>query len=219
VHPHSLVLVTAAARALQTMLPELTVPSGPTVRLRALGGDRATIEVAGRELALSRRHSEIVALLALHPEGLTAEQLALELFGEQGKPVSVRAELSRLRRLLGPALHTQPYRFAAPLEADLLEVRDALDAGRPAAALAAYSGELLASSEAPGITEARRGLDSGVRAAVLASGDDALLRRWLDSPAGWHDLPALELLLRRRPMDPQLAMLGRRAQRLRADQG
>jgi hypothetical protein len=219
VHPHSLVLVTAAARALRTLLPQLAVPAGPTVRLRALGGDRATIEVAGRELALSRRHSEIVVLLALHPEGLTAERLALELFGEQGKPVSVRAELSRLRRLLGPALDTQPYRFAAPLEADLLEVRDALDAGRPAAALAAYSGYLLASSEAPGISEARRGLDSGVRAAVLASGDNALLRRWLESPAGWQDLPAIELLLRRRPMDPQLAMLGRRAERLRAEQG
>jgi hypothetical protein len=199
------------------MLPDLAVPSGPTVRLRALGGDRAMLEVAGRELVLSRRHSEIVVLLALHPEGLTAEQLALELFGEQGKPVSVRAELTRLRRLLGPALDTQPYRFVARLEADLLEVRDALDAGRPAAALAAYSGQLLMSSEAPGITEARRGLDSGVRAAVLASGDDDLLRRWVDSPAGWHDLPALDLLLRRRPMDPQLAMLGRRAERLRTE--
>jgi hypothetical protein len=217
VHPHSLVLITAAARALRTMLPDLAVPSGPTVRLRALGGDRAMLEVAGRELVLSRRHSEIVALLALHPEGLSAEQLALELFGEQGKPVSVRAELTRLRRLLGPALDTQPYRFAAPLEADLLEVGDALNAGRPAAALAAYSGQLLMSSEAPGISEARRGLDSGVRAAVLASGDDDLLRRWVDSPAGWHDLPALDLLLRRRPMDPQLAMLGRRAERLRAE--
>jgi hypothetical protein len=217
VHPHSLVLITAAARALRTMLLDLAVPSGPTVRLRALGGDRAVLEIAGRELVLSRRHSEIVVLLALHPEGLTAEQLALELFGEQGKPVSVRAELTRLRRLLGPALDTQPYRFAAPLEADLLEVRDALNVGRPAAALAAYSGQLLMSSEAPGIREARRGLDSGVRAAVLASGDDDLLRRWLDSPAGWHDLPALDLLLRRRPMDPQLAMLGRRAERLRAE--
>jgi hypothetical protein len=217
VHPHSLVLVTAAARALRALLPQLAAPSGPAVKLRALGGDRATVEAGGRELVLSRRHSEIAVLLALHPEGLSAEQLALELFGEHGKPVSVRAELSRLRRLLGPALDTQPYRFATAVQADFLDVRDELDAGRPAAALAAYSGELLASSEGPGISELRRCLDSGVRAAVLSSGDDALLRTWLDSPAGWRDLPALELLLRRRPMDPELAMLGRRAERLRSE--
>jgi hypothetical protein len=187
--------------------------------LRALGGDRATLDAGGRELVLSKRHSEIAVLLSLHPEGLSAEQLALELFGEHGKPVSVRAELSRLRRLLGPALDTQPYRFTATLQADLLDVRAELDAGRPRAALAAYSGELLPSSEAPGIVELRRGLDSAVRAAVLASGDDGLLRGWLDSPAGWRDLPALELLLRRRPMEPELALLGRRAQRLRAESG
>jgi hypothetical protein len=219
VHPHSLVLVMATARAVRTMLPDLVVASGPAVRLRALGADRATIEVGGRELVLSRRHSEIVVLLALHPEGLSAEQLALELFGEHGKPVSVRAELSRLRRLLGPALDTQPYRFTAPVQADLLDVRAALQAGRPAAALASYGGELLPAAEAPGIVELRRGLDSAVRAAVLSSGDDGLLRRWLESPAGRRDLPALELLLRRRPMDPELAMLGRHAERLRAETG
>jgi hypothetical protein len=217
VHPHSLALVSAAAHAVQALLPGLTIPAGPHVRLHALGCDRATLEVGERRIALSRRHSEIAVLLALHPEGVSAERLALELFGEIGKPVSVRAELSRMRRLLGPALDTQPYRFASPIDADLVNVRADLAAGRPGRALARYAGELLPSSEAPGIVEARRGLDSAVRAAVIRSGEDDLLRAWVDSPAGAHDLPAIELLLRRRPMDPALAMLGRRAVRMRAE--
>jgi hypothetical protein len=217
VHPHSLALVTAAARAVQGLVPGLVVPSAPGVRLRALGEDRATVDVGGRQLVLSRRHSEIAVLLALHPEGLSAERLALDLFGESGKPVSVRAELSRLRRLLGPALLTQPYRFVPPVDADLLRVRADIAAGRPAAALTAYAGALLPSSEAPAIVDARRGLDSAVRAAVVASGEPTLLRRWVESPAGWHDLPAIQLVLRGRPMDPDLAMIGRRAARMRAE--
>ena len=216
VHPHSLGLVTAAARAVELLLPNGFAQVAATVSLRALGADRALLEVGSRRVELSPRHSEIAVLLALHPDGLTTEELALELFGEDGKPVSVRAELSRMRRLLGPVLDAQPYRLTVPLDADFARVRAAVDAGRPAAALDAYPGPLLPSSAAPGIVECRRGLDAAVRLAVIAAEDDGLLRRWLESPAGRHDLPALELLLRRRPRDPSLAPLGRRAARLRA---
>ena len=64
------------------------------LRIWALGGDGARLFGDGRELTLSRRHSEIVVLLAAQPPGLSTEQLALELFGEAGKPVGVRAEVS-----------------------------------------------------------------------------------------------------------------------------
>jgi hypothetical protein len=216
VHPHSLALVAAAARmAGPLLLP--AAATGRTIHIRALGTDRAAIELGGRVLALSRRHSEIVVLLAAHHRGLSAEQLALELFGEHGKPVSVRAELSRLRRLLGAALDADPYRLSVSVEADFVDVRRAVDEGRAGTALARYAGPLLPRSEAPGIVETRRGLDAGVRSSVLASGDDGLLQRWLESPAGRDDLPGLEILLRRRPGDPALAMLGRRAARLRAE--
>jgi hypothetical protein len=47
-------------------------------------------------------------LLALHREGLTGEELTLALYGERGNPISTRAEMSRLRRLLGPALAGKP---------------------------------------------------------------------------------------------------------------
>jgi hypothetical protein len=67
------------------------------------------------------------------------------------------------------------------------------------------------------VLELRRGLDAGVRGTVFRTGDDAMLKRWLESPAGRDDLPGLELLLGRRPGDPTLAMLGRHAARLRRE--
>ena len=168
-------------------------------------------------LKLSPRHSEIVVLLAAHEDGLSAEQLALELFGERGKPVSVRAELSRLRRLLGNTLVADPYRLAGPVEADFLEVERSIEEGQGSSALDHYPGSLLPRSDAPGVAELRRGLDAGVRATVIRSSDDILLKHWLESPAGRDDLPGLELLLHRRPGDPTLAMLGRHAARLRGE--
>ena len=90
-----------------------------------------------------------------------------------------------------------------------------IEEGRGRSALEHYPGSLLPRSDAPGIAELRRGLDAGVRSTVISSSDDTLLKRWLESPAGRDDLPGLELLLRRRPGDPTLAMLGHHAARLR----
>ena len=103
------------------------------------------------------------------------------------------------------------------MEADLLEVERRIEEARAAAALPEYPGRLVPGSEAPGISELRRALDVGVRGTVLAAGDDDLLKRWLESPAGSDDLPGMEILLRRRPDDPTLALIGRRAARLRSD--
>ena len=217
VHPHSLALVTAAAQAVGTILVPPSVVARHGVRVHALGTDNATIELGDRKLTLSRRHSEIVVLLAAHERGLSAEQLALELFGERGKPVSARAELSRLRRLLGPELDADPYRLTGRVEADFLNVRRRIEEGHAASALERYPGPLLPRSEAPGVAELRRGLDASVRGTVISSGDNTLLKRWLESPAGRDDLPGLQLLLRRQPGDPTLAMLGRHAARLRSE--
>lgn len=216
VHPHSLALVTAAAQAVGGLLvPPTSADPGSTIRIEALGADNALIQLKDRTLKLSHRHSEIVVLLAARERGLSAEQLAFELFGERGKPVSARAELSRLRRLLGNTLGADPYRLTGPVEAGFLEVARSIEEGRGRSALEHYPGSLLPRSDAPGIAELRRGLDAGVRSTVISSSDDTLLKRWLESPAGRDDLPGLELLLRRRPGDPTLAMLGHHAARLR----
>ncbi|MFF2652237.1 GAF domain-containing protein [Streptomyces sp. NPDC058045] len=60
---------------------------------------------------LSPRHAELLYLLAVAPEGRTAGELAGEVFGDTGRAVTVRAELSRIRRYLGGVLAHRPYRF------------------------------------------------------------------------------------------------------------
>ena len=83
----------------------------PRLRLRLLGpAASAQLESASPERAL--RSLELLAVLAMYPEGLTAEQLALALYGERGKTVTIRAQVHRVRAHLGKhTLQTQPYRL------------------------------------------------------------------------------------------------------------
>lgn len=67
---------------------------------------------AGWEHRLTPRHAEILLLLARHPAGRSAPELAEDLFGDAARTVTVRAEMSRLRRNLGSVLDHRPYRFA-----------------------------------------------------------------------------------------------------------
>ncbi|MFV0458533.1 MAG: GAF domain-containing protein [Actinomycetales bacterium] len=63
---------------------------------------------------LTRRHAEILlALVAAGPIGLTGPQLGAAVFGEAAPLVTVRAEISRLRKALGAVLQARPYRIAA----------------------------------------------------------------------------------------------------------
>lgn len=68
----------------------------------------------------SPRHAEILLALIRSPEGRTAAQLADDLFADPTRVVTVRAEMSRLRRTLGPLLEAQPYRIATSVRASVL---------------------------------------------------------------------------------------------------
>ncbi|MFF8810976.1 helix-turn-helix domain-containing protein [Streptomyces pactum] len=91
---------------------------------------------------LSPRHTELLLVLALHPAGRSAAQLAADLFGDPARTVTVRAEMSRLRRTLGGVLAHRPYRFADGVRVEVLRPRT--------------PGELLPFSTAPAIVAARR---------------------------------------------------------------
>ncbi|MFI9045624.1 GAF domain-containing protein [Streptomyces sp. NPDC053427] len=192
--PHSLALVQATARAAEAHLAAVAPELG--VCLAALGRDEALLTVDGRRLRLGRRHSEIVVLLAQHPAGLTGEQLAVLLYGDREmRPVTLRAELSRLRQLVGPLLDSRPYRLSRPVETDLTAVETELAAGDPTAALDVYSGPLLPLSEAPGVRRLRMALEDGLRRAVLGTRDPDPLRRWTRTAWGEHDLEIWEALV------------------------
>ncbi|MFC8343918.1 GAF domain-containing protein [Streptomyces sp. NPDC057280] len=69
---------------------------------------------------LSPRHAELLYLLALHRAGRSAAGLAEDLFGDAGRTVTVRAEMSRVRRYLGGFLEHRPYRFCEGAEIEVL---------------------------------------------------------------------------------------------------
>ncbi|WP_371668467.1 GAF domain-containing protein [Streptomyces sp. NBC_00289] len=76
---------------------------------------------------LSPRHAELLYLLAVERGGRSAAALAGELFGDPGRTVTVRAEMSRVRRYLGGFLEHRPYRFREDAEIEVLLPEDPRD--------------------------------------------------------------------------------------------
>ena len=63
---------------------------------------------------ISLRHAEILFVLATSPQGRSAPQLAEDLYGDRSRVVTVRAEMSRLRKQFAGLCLAQPYRFPRP---------------------------------------------------------------------------------------------------------
>ncbi|WP_019634214.1 helix-turn-helix domain-containing protein [Actinomadura atramentaria] len=142
----------------------------PLLSLALLGTERPTARLDGRRIPLSQRHAEILALLALHPRGLSGDRLAQCLYGEAGSAVTVRVEVHRLRGLLGGLLGARPYRLECAVDADVLAVRRLLDAGDLTGAARLYAGELLPASDAPAVREERDELAVRLRGLLLRRG-------------------------------------------------
>ncbi|MFW6692465.1 GAF domain-containing protein [Streptomyces sp. MAR4 CNX-425] len=112
---------------------DLTRPAAAS--LSVLGG-------AGRwTQQVSPRHAELLYLLAVHRAGLSATALAGALFGDPERTVTVRAEVSRLRRKFAGLLAHRPYRFCDAIDVQLR--------------LPAHPADLLPHSHAPAILAAR----------------------------------------------------------------
>jgi hypothetical protein len=191
--PQTLALVRATAVAVENHLALLqlsqpAVAAPTTARLTVLGADRPRWQGDLQTSTLTGRHADILVLLSRHPEGLSADHLAMLLDDKDLDVVTIRAEMSRLRRVIGTEyIDSRPYRLLKPIASDLTDVFDALQAGDVDRALTQYTGELLPQSVSPGIARLRTQLSASMRGAVLSSGKLALLRRWLELPEGRDD--------------------------------
>ena len=213
--PQALALVQATAAAAESELRVRRLrglaphPAPPAPRppgepepalLRVLGRRRALLEAGGRTVELSRRHSEILLLLTRDPDGLSGDGLGVRLHERDASPVTVRAEMSRLRRLLGTGvLASRPYRLLAPTGTDADQVRRLLARGEHRAALRAYPGPVLPCSDAPGVIDAREELDAEIRTALVRAGDGEALADWAARPDGRGDPRILQAALRALP--------------------
>jgi hypothetical protein len=146
--------------------------------IRALGAEAPGLRLAGTKLPVTSRQAELLIVLAMTPDGLSAQALAGCLYGPGAKAVTVRAEIARVRRVAGELVGAQPYRLAADVRADFLDVERLLSHRRVAAAVERYAGLLLPRSRAPAIVARRAALENALRDAVCDAGDVALRRRW-----------------------------------------
>jgi hypothetical protein len=203
--PQTLALMRATAVAVENHLALVRLTGAPTespstARLTVLGSNRprwVVTDELGRTRAttLTGRHADILVLLSRHPEGLTADHLGLLLDDKDLDVVTVRAEMSRLRRVIGSDfVESRPYRLLKPVTSDLAETLAALDAGDVETAQARYGGPLLPQSVSPAIARIRTELSASLRGAVFATGDFGALRRWLDLPEGRDDRDGWQML-------------------------
>ncbi|MFK4105289.1 GAF domain-containing protein [Streptomyces sp. NPDC019531] len=202
-HPHSLGFVQAVARAAESQLALLLPqrPASDIPELSALGRDEALLVSGGRRIRLSRRHSEILVLLSRRPEGLTGDELLCALYEDESvPPVTLRAELARLRRLLGPGLlASRPYRLTVPVESDVALVERRLESGAVTEAARGYTGPLLPASQAPAVVRLRRRVADELRTALIARRDPDLLADWAHTSWGEEDVDVWRALAAVRP--------------------
>jgi hypothetical protein len=157
--------------------------------IEGLGRPDCQVDDGSRTIRLSRRHSEILTILTGFPEGVTSQRLAVELYADDGNLSTLRAEMTRLRALLGAdVIDSRPYRLQAPAECDWLTVEAHLAAGQVADALRCYRGPLLPQSEAPNVVATRERLERMLRTAILDSGRVDLMHAWTRSRWGADDL-------------------------------
>jgi hypothetical protein len=161
-------------------------------RLDVLGRERARLTLPAGPVELSLRHSELLLLLAeaaVAGEGRTAVHLAAECHPGEAAEVTVRAELSRLRRLVGADLvGSRPYRLRGRMDTDLDQVRRLLARGAVGEALERYPGAVLPGSRAPGVAVARERVGALLRQAVLRSRRPELLLRYAQLPEARDDV-------------------------------
>lgn len=202
--PTMLALVRATAAAVEaelrlrlTDLPATAYYSHPAgaLQLEVLGRGEAALTLGGQSLVTSPRHAELLLLLAMNPHGLSADALAAGLDERPLDPVTVRAELSRLRRIIGAdRVAARPYRLLGEITTDAGRVRRLLDRGAHRAALHAYTGPILPRSLAPAVAELRDELHAEVRDALLRHPDPELLKVWTERREGHDDIEAWRLL-------------------------
>jgi len=193
--------------------------------LSVLGSDLGRIVSGTTTLELSTRHAEILTILAAHPDGLSAEQLAGLLYETSPSTVTLRAEMVRLRRVLEQADRSlvplsRPYRLARRLDVDAHRVLAFLDRGAHKVALAGYTGQLLPSSTAPAIVDLRAEVSSRLRDSLLSDASVETLLAYARTDEATWDVDVWRTCLRMLPpRSPKRASVVSRLERIERELG
>lgn len=187
--------------------------------IHVLGPDAPYVETSGRRQSMTLRRAEILTLLAASPAGMSADALTVQLYGDAGNTTTTRAELHRVRQILGDRISARPYRLTGPFTADFLLAREHVLRGRTDEALAAYTGPLLPQSGSVTLEMLRNELHTMMARAVIQAGG-AALEAWVESAHGANDQEAIDALLDTLPAsDTRRPVLQARAGRLSSEFG
>jgi hypothetical protein len=140
------------------------------IELSFLG--RRSVSLNGKHLDIPQKWCEVLTLLALHPDGLSGEELLAGIYGDAGSMATLKAMLSKMRDVL--PIGSRPYKLNARIKADFVAMETLLSQGKSEEALRLYRSRLLPASEAPGVVDMRDYLDELVRQALLLSGTENL---------------------------------------------
>ncbi|CCQ45201.1 transcriptional regulatory, C terminal family protein [Pseudarthrobacter siccitolerans] len=193
--------------------------------LQLLGRDQALLSLEGKTVVLSARHSEILALLSTHPDGLSAEELSARLYPGDGSTMTLRAEMVRLRKVLqqlnpDAVPGSRPYKLPVDVVPDSGQVLSCLQRGAHRIALEIYRGAVLPRSEAPGIVELRNNVSTLLREAVLTDGSAESLLKYAELPEARDDVGVRRAALRLLPArSPKRAAVVAHLERLEAELG
>lgn len=201
-HPIGLATARVLARLIENALPHSrattsslgTGSHGPGLTLTLLGTAQAFLD--GQRLLLNRRQTEILALLALNPGGLSLEHLHALLYGDEPVTAStLKAEVSHLRATLGGRLASRPYRLEVEVHTDVDRVLRLVRAGDVRGAVREYGGDLLPGTNSPRLSEVADYVAVAVREALLADPDpDAVVRYAEHAP---YDTEVIEAAIER----------------------
>ncbi|WP_344146713.1 transcriptional regulator [Nocardioides koreensis] len=148
----------------------------------------------GQRLLLNRRQTEVLALLAMHPEGLSLEHLHALVYGDQAVTLStLKAEVSHLRAALGGQLSSRPYRLMMPVHTDVDHVLSLLRGGHVGAAVEAYGGDLLPGTNSPALGELADYVAVALREALLADPQPDAVVRYIELAP--YDTEVIEVCL------------------------
>jgi hypothetical protein len=199
-HPIGLATARVMARLIETAMPESrghpsltgSASRNEGLDLRLLGAADARLD--GKRLLLNRRQTEILALLALNPAGLSLEHLHAQLYGDQPVTLStLKAEVSHLRAALDGQLASRPYQLTMPVTVDVNEVLRLLRRGRVREAVAAYGGDLLPGTDSPALVELADYVAVAVREALLADPQPQAVARYTELAR--YDTEVIEVCL------------------------
>jgi transcriptional regulator of acetoin/glycerol metabolism len=169
--PLALTTVVAFGKLISQAMPHETLNAG--LSLSVLGHTQAYLD--GHALQLSLRQYEVLTMLGMHGE-LKLNELYDALYGERKiSPVTLRAEMSHLRHVLGGRISSRSYHLELPVRIDAHRLLSAAKTNDATAVCGLYRGPLLPNSESPRIRDLRHQIDAVARRALLDHGSPSEL--------------------------------------------